>query len=106
VVELTIFRITQQGLSSALQFHRAQSKTNASYANEKSSVISGTFDEDKGTAKIIITILVIFLLFTAIPTFLMAPKSVERSTSATDLRDRSKQHIDGVRGDNPVNLFF
>lgn len=80
-------------------------KQRASYANEKSSVISVTFDEDKGTPKTIMTILVIFLLFTAI--FLMVPKSVERSTpttTTTNLHDWSKQQIDLVRGDNPSQL--
>lgn len=52
-------------------------------------MISVTFDEDKGTPRAIIAVVVIFLLFAAIPVFLMAPKymaeipkSVERSTSS------------------------
>ena len=68
-------------------------------------MISVTFDEDKGTPKAIITILVIVLLFAAIPIFLMAPKSVEKPTSTTDLYDRSKQ-INWVRGNNSSQLDF
>jgi hypothetical protein len=79
-------------------------KERPSYANEKSSVISVSFDEDKGTPKTIITIFVIFLLFTAM--FLVVPKSVERSTptTTTNLHDWSKQQIDLVRGVNPSQL--
>lgn len=85
-----------------MQFHRARGWTSASYANEKSNVISVTFDEDKGTPKAIITILVIVLLFAAIPVFLMAPKNFE----TTDLYDRSKQQINRVRGSNSSQLDF
>ena len=69
-------------------------------------MISVTFDEDKGTPKAIITILVIVLLFAAIPIFLMAPKSVERSTSTSDLYDWSKQQINQVREINSSQLDF
>ena len=89
-----------------LQFQRVQGWTSASYANEKSNVISVTFDEDKKTPKAIITILVIFLLFAAIPVFLMAPKSVERVTSTTDLYDPSKQQINWVRKQFQPARFF
>jgi hypothetical protein len=90
-----------------LKFYRARGWTNASYANEKSNMISVTFDEDKGTPKAIITILVIILLFAAIPVFLMAPKSNEKSTSTStsDLYDWSKQ-VTWVRGNNSCQLDF
>ena len=88
-----------------MKFYRARGWTSASYANEKSNMISVTFDEDKGTLKAIITILVIVLLFAAIPVFLMAPKSVEKSTSTTDLYDWSKQ-INWVRKNNSCKLGF
>ena len=81
-----------------LKFYRARGWTSTSYANEKSNMISVTFDEDKGTPKAIIKILVIVLLFAAIPVFLMAPKIVERSASATGHYDWSKQQINWVRG--------
>lgn len=116
-VERTIFQTTQQGLSSALQFHRARNprlKVSASYANERSSVISVSFDEDKRTLKAIITIVTIFLLFAAIPVSLMAcktpkymaeiPKSVEGSTSTSNLQGWSKEQTNSVRGDNPRQL--
>jgi len=38
----------------------------SSYANEKSSLITVTFDEDKGTSRGIIAVVVIFLLVTAV----------------------------------------
>ena len=88
-----------------LKFYRARGWTSASYANEKSNMISVTFDEDKGTLKPIITILVIVLLFATIPVFLMAPKSVDKSTSTTKLYDWSKQ-INWVRENNSWQLGF
>ena len=82
-------------------------KTSTSYANEKSSMISVTFDEDKGAPRVIIIIVVIILLFAAVPVFLMAcktpkymaeiPKNVEGSASSTDLNNWSKEQIIWVR---------
>ncbi|KAF8812301.1 hypothetical protein BYT27DRAFT_7335593 [Phlegmacium glaucopus] len=112
VVERTIFQTMQQGLSSALQFHRAtrppRLKISASYANERSSVISVSFDEDKRTPKAVITIVIIFLLFTAIPVSLMAcktprytaeiPRSVEGSTSTSNLHSWSTEQVNSEKG--------
>lgn len=89
-------------------------KASSSYANERSSVISVSFDENKKTPTIIIAIVIIFLLFAAIPVFLMVyktpkymveiPKGVEGSTS-TNLHSGSKERINSVR-DNSRQLEF
>ena len=42
-----------------------------SYANENSKLISVTLDEDKGTKRAIVTIVLLFLLFFAIPVLLL-----------------------------------
>jgi hypothetical protein len=70
-------------------------------------VISVTFDEDKGMPRAIITIIVIFLLFVAIPAILMSckapkyvvetPKTVERSTPTPSLHTWSGEQVNWVR---------
>ena len=108
-VERTTFPIVQQGLSSTVSSF-PELKISASYANEKSSMISVTFDEGRGMPRSLTIVIVIFLLFAIIPVFLMAcktpkytaeiPKSVEGSTS----NNWSKEQNNWVRGDNSMAL--
>ena len=79
-------------------------------------MISVTFDEDKGTPRAILAIVVAFLLFAAVPVFLMAaktpgcvaeiPKSVEGSTSTSNLLSWSGEQINRVRRQRQAARIF
>ncbi|KAF8165483.1 hypothetical protein B0H34DRAFT_241051 [Crassisporium funariophilum] len=60
-------------------YHVPNYATRFSYANEKSKLISVTFDEDKGTSRSIVTILMLFLLFATATLSLVAVKASNNS---------------------------